>query len=320
MRIGVTGGKGFIGRRIIEALRTRGHEVVALSRGPTENRDGVSFFSGDLADPQSPLAQFVRGLDAVIHCAGEIKDTTKMRSLHVDGTARLLDAVRAEHTRTGNALRWVQLSSVGAYGPPPRYGVDRVVTEETPTNPTGDYEVTKTLSDELVLAAAETGSIAATIVRPSAVIGAEMPNDSVRALGRAVKRGVFAFVGRPGAIANYVHVDDVAALLALCASDARAGGETFNLSNDCTIETLVAAIAAAVNAAVPTKRFPSAPLRAIAGGLERIGSFPITRSRIDALTNRTRYPYTKAERVLGFAPRKSVPEVIGEAVAELSQR
>ena len=52
MKIAVTGASGFVGRRLCEAARARGHEVVAIQRRP----DGF--------DP-------VEGADAVVHLAGE---------------------------------------------------------------------------------------------------------------------------------------------------------------------------------------------------------------------------------------------------------
>lgn len=60
-RMAVTGGTGFVGRRVVEHLRAAGHEVVPLSR-----RTGF-----DLASPDAArLREALRGCDAVVHCAG----------------------------------------------------------------------------------------------------------------------------------------------------------------------------------------------------------------------------------------------------------
>ncbi|MEF8778168.1 MAG: NAD(P)H-binding protein [Natronomonas sp.] len=55
MRVLVVGATGFVGRRLVRALLTEGHEVVAFSRSANETafRDGVEPFEGDLGDPSS---------------------------------------------------------------------------------------------------------------------------------------------------------------------------------------------------------------------------------------------------------------------------
>jgi NAD dependent epimerase/dehydratase family enzyme len=61
VRIAVTGATGFVGRRLCEVARIRGHDVLRLSR----------FGSGDRRwDPMSEPAP-LEGADAVVHLAGE---------------------------------------------------------------------------------------------------------------------------------------------------------------------------------------------------------------------------------------------------------
>jgi uncharacterized protein YbjT (DUF2867 family) len=55
MRVLVVGATGFVGRRLVRALRTDGHEVVAFSRSASQSAfpDDVEIFEGDLGDPAS---------------------------------------------------------------------------------------------------------------------------------------------------------------------------------------------------------------------------------------------------------------------------
>ena len=125
MLVGITGGTGFIGRALVRRHLAAGDTVRLLSRRLGDNvalPDTVQAFHGDLTGAVGSLVPFVDGVDVLYHCAGEIRDLTRMYSVHVTGTKNLCFA--AGH-RIGH---WVQLSSVGAYGP--QYS--GIVTEETP--------------------------------------------------------------------------------------------------------------------------------------------------------------------------------------------
>lgn len=312
----ITGGNGFIGRKLIEAISQRGHEIRALSRSANKVFPvGVHVVAGDLTSDNCPLGQFLEDCDVVFHCAGELHDVAAMQRLHVGGTERLLRAVEKEAAKRKRVIHWVQLSSVGAYGPPQGpSNADRVVTEDTPMRPIGEYEITKAQSDELVIHGRDSGLISYSIVRPSNVFGANMTNNSLRSLGMMVHKGVFFYVGRPGSVATYVHVDDVVKALLLCGFDDRAKGNIFNLSNDCLLEELVSGIALALGVPRPWLRFPESLVRVVTLIAGKIIRIPLSQQRINALTIRTRYPYLKLEKELGFSPQKSVPETIGEVM------
>jgi len=314
MQIAITGGSGFIGRKLIGALHREGHVVKVLSRNPQITFPaGVRALAGDLTVEDCPLTELVKDCQIVFHCAGEMRDEAKMRLLHVTGTQRLLQAALNESEREGTTIHWIQLSSVGTYGPPsPRANRERVVTENTPSKPCGEYETTKALADELVLRASQHRSVTCTIVRPSIVFGASMPNSSLRALAAMIRRGFFFYIGRSGAIATYVHVDDVVESLVRCAVDPRARGEIFNVSNDCPLEEMIDKMAFALGVRPPSVRLPEFLVRAGVGLTAKFVSIPLTTSRIDALVGRTVYPCLKLKRLLGFAPSLPVPVSIGE--------
>lgn len=146
----------------------------------------------DLTGPEGPLRRFIEGCDVVVHSAGEIRDPGKMKALHIDGTGGLLRAA-ASSVAQGRPLHWVQLSSVGLYGPPAKPGMARILTELDAENPLGKYEQTKACSDRLVEEASRQGIITHTIVRPSIVFGVDMPNTCLRLLARVVRSGFFSY-------------------------------------------------------------------------------------------------------------------------------
>jgi dTDP-glucose 4,6-dehydratase len=68
MRVLVVGATGFVGGRLVESLRSAGHEVVAFSRSASRSSfpDDVEVFEGDLADPAS-LEGLCDGIDAAYY-------------------------------------------------------------------------------------------------------------------------------------------------------------------------------------------------------------------------------------------------------------
>lgn len=307
MLVGVTGGSGFIGRRLVSALVSAGHQVRVLTRSSAphalQSRKSVVHYQGDLISG-SGLEAFIQDVDVLFHCAGELRDVSLMEALHVGGTARLIDAA------AGRIRMWVQLSSTGAYG------MHRTgwVTEETVAQPVGAYETTKLASDRLVEAAGRRELFPYTILRPSIVFGGGMPNQSLYALTRAIERRIFFFIGKIGASANYVHVDNVVDALLLCGFRPEARGLTFNLSDYRTVEQFVGLLAEAVGASIPRLRLPEPPVRAVARLLEPLMFWPLKESRVDALTSFARYSNARIEMVLGYAHRVSMEEGVKDLV------
>jgi nucleoside-diphosphate-sugar epimerase len=299
----VTGGTGFIGRALVQRLLSshRFSEVRVLTRGRPVLA-GVRVYCADLV--RDPLEGFVRGADVVFHCAGEVREKSVMRKLHVQGTERLVSAAR------GQIRLWVQLSSVGAYGGALRKGI---VDENCPVAPDSDYEVTKVESDFLVTEASASGAFVSVTLRPSIVFGPGMPNRSLYQLVTAVDRGLFFFVNRE-AIANYVYVDDVAEALAACSS---APVDTlYNLSDDRTMEEFIGAIAVQLGRATPRLTVSEGVARLAARVGSAIPRFPLTISRIEALSRQVRYPSRRIRCELNYEFRVSIEEGLRRFVAD----
>lgn len=309
MKVAVTGANGFIGKHLMELLLSKGHQIKILSRRNSPfTHPNVEVIRGDLSKENCPLDLFLKDVEVVFHCAGEIKNPKLMHDLHIDGTKRLIAALEK------SSVHLVHLSSVGVYGPPTKASDERIVTEDSPYNPVGPYEITKTESDKIVLAEAKRGTFTFSILRPSNVFGANMPNNSLRAMGKMIRRKIFFYIGKPKGIATFVHVNDVAKALYLCATDERAKGKIYNLSNDCYFEEVIESMARKLNVSPPVIRMPEKLIRFIASVVNSLIKSPLTHDRINALVFRTRYPYHKIEKELGFKPSIFVPDTIGEVL------
>jgi len=321
MKVCVTGGSGFVAKKLCSELLSAGHNISVLTRQPQVIQYGeIKYFKADLTTDFDDLVSFLDGCDVLFHCAGEIKNKEKMRSLHVDGTKRLIDAARKIKASTGKGIHWVQLSSVGAYGPDQRdeKNSTRVVLESTLPCPVGEYEVTKKESDDAVISAGESGAYSYSIVRPSNVFGKGMPNQSIRSMVSFIKKGLFFYIGKKDAISTYVHRDDVVDCLVACGFNKGAKGHIFNISNDCPQEDFVNAIADHAKVSRPRVRLPEWFVRAVVGVIGKFISLPLNKERINALRTKTTYPTDKLEQLLGFRPKRDLTAYIGEVVQEVN--
>jgi nucleoside-diphosphate-sugar epimerase len=291
--VAVTGGTGFIGKRLVERLVERGDTVRLLTRGPAfpGSHPPVEVHNCDLVTiGVSELSSMLDGAEVLYHCAGQLTDKQAMRALHVDATRKLVDAAsrRIKH--------WVQLSSVGVYGPVHEGAID----EDSAINPVGEYEITKAESDKIVVEGAGRAGFSYSILRPSNVFGARMNNRSLFKMVAMIDRGWFFYIGKPGASANYIHVDNVAEALIRCGTMEAARGRIFNLSDHRTLEQFVGMIAGVLGRSAPRLRIPQPVANMIGTTLGRMPGFPLTRSRIAALTNRSIYPISHIRQALSY--------------------
>lgn len=285
MIVAITGGSGFIGSHLAQRHLQQGDEVRLLSRQKNQNIVGAKYFFADLSDPKSDYRHFVKNADVLYHCAGEVINESLMKSLHVEGTQRLMDEA------LGNVGRWIQLSSVGAYGLC-RTGV---ISEKSPESPVGIYEKTKTEADLIV----KTSGIPFVILRPSNVFGLKMSNQSLFQLIERIKKGHFFYLGKKGARVNYVHVDDVVSALMEGAINNSALGNIYNLSQTIYLEQMVKAILSHQDDQI-IMRLPEWPIKKLALIFRGVAKFPLSVSRINALTNRCSYQSDKIKDQIGF--------------------
>jgi UDP-glucose 4-epimerase len=144
MRVLVTGGAGFIGSHLCEALVARGDEVVALddlSTGSAANVPvDVELVTGSVADAEQVRTAVGRGFDAVLHVAGQASifrsfdRPERDLEINVVGTLNVLEACIA-----AAVPRLVYASSMTVYGEP----ADVPTPEAAPCEPLSYYGVTK---------------------------------------------------------------------------------------------------------------------------------------------------------------------------------
>ena len=192
MRVALTGGTGFLGGHVVDALVGAGHAVRALTRRPQLERPSVEWIAGAL-DDAAALRRLCEGVDAVVHVAGVVNapDAAGFDAGNRIGTEAMIAATRGVSPLT----RFVHVSSLAAREPKlSHYGSSKLAAEQAVVASPLDWRV----------------------VRPPAIYG---PGDTDNLeLFRLAKRGFVPLP--PRGRLSLIHADDLARLLvALVESD-----------------------------------------------------------------------------------------------------
>ena len=217
----VTGASGFIGKRLVAALRQDGKYVRSVGRSSNSGSEHVVW---DLTD--GPLPEHIfHSIDTVFHLAGyahDLGDASKIEHIYqaanVDATLCL-----AEQAARLGVKRFVFVSSVKAGGG----ALDgRCMVETDQREPDGVYGKTKRAAELELLSASDLGAMKVTILRPSLVYGPNVKGN-LRTMLSGIKRGWFPPLPDASNRRSMIHVDDLVRALFLLAEDQRAEGEIF---------------------------------------------------------------------------------------------
>lgn len=260
MILALTGGTGFVGRRLIDRALAAGHQVRALTRRAQPPREGVAWIEGALDTPPA-LAALVSGADAAIHVAGVVNapDREGFAAGNIAGTQAMAAAAFV-----AGVPRFVHVSSLAAREPA-----------------LSTYGWSKAGAEEAVIAS----GLDWTIVRPPAVYG---PGDTeMLDVFRLAQRGLAVIPSR--GTMSAIHVDDLAdALLALATvPPARALYEVEGSDGPMTQAAFARAIGTAVGRRVRVIAAPRALLSLAARGdrMVRGAGAKLTPDRVAYLTH-----------------------------------
>jgi UDP-glucose 4-epimerase len=299
MRAVVTGGAGFIGSHLVDALLDLGHEVIVLDNFSTGRPENLEHVKGEIElcecdiSISGPWMQKIHSHDWVFHLAAlaDIVPSIQQPDLYfhanVVGTFNLLSAAT-----TAVVARLVYAASSSCYGIPDSYPTP----ESADIRPQYPYALTKRIGEELVMHWAQVYKLPAVSTRFFNVYGPRSRTSgtygAVLGVFLAQKLGgqPFTVVGDGTQTRDFTYVTDVASsLIALANSDST--GKAYNVGSGKTVS---------VNR-----------LTELLGGEvvhipKRPGEPDCTHADISAIT-----------RDIGWVPRISIEEGVESVLAEI---
>lgn len=246
MRVLVTGGAGYIGTAVVEALLADGHELVVLDsflfgREPLRFAEGrVEVVEGDVRSARD-VAYALRGCDAVVHLAGLVGEPACRKNPIANFTVNVESTRTLVSCMTDPELDFVPIllfaSSCSVYGNV--RGLFDEVVESTPTNPLSAYAAGKLRSEEIIWEVARRQPrFSPTVLRLTTLFGwSHRPRlDLVTNLFayKALKDGAITLHGDGSQYRSLIHVKDVAGAFAkvLAAPDFIRAGKVFHVGDE----------------------------------------------------------------------------------------
>lgn len=245
----VTGGCGFIGSHLVDALLRAGHRVTViddLSSGRRTNLDPrARLIEASIADPKA-LTAAMEGADACFHLAAIASVTRSISAWGLSSQINLLGTVNVFEACAANATPVIYASSAAVYGTPAALPL----TEAAQTRPVSPYGVDKLAAEWHARAGGACLGLRSVGLRLFNVYGPRQ--DPASPYSGVISIFIReAMAGRPLAIdgdgsqtRDFVHVSDVVRALIAARGAARAAAPVFNVA--CGREIAIADLAAQI--------------------------------------------------------------------------
>jgi UDP-glucose 4-epimerase len=241
LKIGVTGGAGYIGSYLMKSLIEGKNELVSIDNlmngdyGPLRTHrasDAAKLLEGDIRDLEFMVEAF-EGCDTIAHLAA-LPGLVKCRgrpdeasSINVYGTYNVLEAAR----RLGIG-KVVFCSTAAVYGNP----AEIPVTEDIPLGPLNLYGVTKLAGEKLMDVFSDNHGISTLSLRFGNVFGVGLFTNYDTVIPKFVRMGLngedLTVYGDGSSTRDFVHVEDISQALILAIESEDKGSEVYNVGGE----------------------------------------------------------------------------------------
>ncbi len=234
MRTLVTGGLGFVGSHIVDALIAEGHEVQVVENGESAREKNLeaTYHTADIRSLES-MGAVMKGIECVFHLAAlprvqySIEHPIETFEVNVNGTVTLLKAASDAGVR-----RFVFSSSAAVYGDQ----AQMPLVEDMRPAPKSPYALHKAMGEQACALWSELYGLETVSLRYFNIYGSRLDPNGAYALAigkflRLRKEGAPIEIWGDGTnTRDYVHVSDVARANILAATSSKVGkGEVINI-------------------------------------------------------------------------------------------
>lgn len=275
----VTGGRGFVGRHLVDQLLDAGEPVVSYNRDfAIDERDGLTMVQGELFDiPRLATTLREHHVDRIIHTAGQshpgvsIEIPVTTFAANADGTLAVYECARM-----AGLSRVVNFSSECALGNmPPDVRIDETVVPR----PTTVYGVTKVTGELLGSVYNDLYSMEIVSLRITEVYGPGLWMPSL--LGDMIRAGIrgetFHLDAGSDHPFQFVHVEDVATAARLASTATALTQPIYNVSGGS--QTSVADTAEMLEKLLPEAKFDIGP--GLLPAWDHMGEFDLSAAERD---------------------------------------
>jgi UDP-glucose 4-epimerase len=311
----ITGGLGFIGSNLAIKLVGLGARVTLLDAMLDDHggnlfniepvKDKVFINFSDVRDENS-IKYLVRNRDYIFHLAGQNDHVLSLVNpfpdidINIKGAAILLEACK----RYNAGGRLIYTGTRGEYGP----AASLPVSEDTPINPKGIYELSSLTAQRLFQIYHNNHSVKSITLRLTNIYGerAQMSHNRFGVanwfIRLAIDNETIKVFGDGSLIRDFLYIDDTVEAILMCAATEEAYGEVFNVGND-----------------KPSSFLELARTIVEVAGSGRWEFAPFTPERAAQEPGDFYSDISKIKRIVGWEPRYDLAEGIRKTVAYYRQ-
>ena len=317
MKILITGGAGFIGGHLSEALLKRGDQVIIADNFSTGSRDNIRSVNGrsaevvemDIAAEPEKLRELIRSVDTVFHLAAAVgvelvvNDPIHTIQTNIDGSANVVKAAAEFDKR----LFIASTSEVYGKSDNERFTETDDLLIGSPIHSRWSYACSKLLDEFYLMAYHQSAGLRGTVVRFFNTVGPRQTGKYGMVVPRFVKNALqnkpLAVYGDGGQSRCFCHVADVVRALLLLLDDDRSIGEIFNIGSErlITIRELAELVIAELDSSSEIEYIPYET--AYAKGFEDM--------------RRRRPSADKLRNLVNWTPEHSLEQIIADVADEM---
>lgn len=182
MKVLVTGASGFVGRALVERLRSDAELQVRLTLRRAMGASDVEFIKIEDISGTTDWRMALEGIDVVVHLAArahilndhDADPLPAFRRVNTQGTLNL-----AQQAQIARVKRFIFISTIGVNGAQTQA---QALTEDSPVSPHSPYAQSKYEAECGLLGMIKPGGMEIVIIRPPMIFGVQAPGNFARLL------------------------------------------------------------------------------------------------------------------------------------------
>lgn len=301
MKVTITGGTGYVGSHLIEAVRREGHHVRLLVRRESAHKitspDNYEIITGDIFDTNACL-RACDGVDAVIHLVGIIREFANrgvtFDQYHRQATANMLNGARRCHVE-----RFVHMSALG-----------------TREGAASEYHKSRWAGEQLV----RESPFRWTIFRPSWIFG--NGDHLMPQLLDLVSKPIIPLIDGGKTLLRPVSVENVSEAFARSLHMPETQGNTYELggADEVVFREVVEKVNALADGTGRYMNMPSWALKPMVRFLDRYPWFPLTYDQLKMLNEPNTCEVDQFVKTFAIEPAsfwKALPDLVRSAQGQV---
>jgi nucleoside-diphosphate-sugar epimerase len=324
MNIFVTGGTGFLGRKLIPRLVKEGHPVKALSRSEASDQVILKLGAVPARGSLENISQWeesLKGSDILIHCAAPVEFWGEWKKFYREITMATRNLL--ESSAGMGIKRFIYISSESVLqARKPLLEIDE--NYSYPKEPNSYYGKAKKMAELAILS--HRSAMETLIIRPTFIWGKDCP--AIETIEKKIKTGRFLWLDKGKCIIETVHVDNVVEAITLACT--RGSDKSIYFVTDdnlVTVRDFFTGIMETRGISIPEKSVPNFVVKGMATSTEFIWKVfrrknPPPLSRFDwAFVGMPRkYNIAKIQIELGYRPVKSMEDGLKELAGDNTKK